>query len=95
MEFNLISNPRKFADIAAALGEKIEGLSERQAAGRAITAVRRLMKDVDLPTKLSEVGVNEEAIPQMAIEALDGIDRPPNPRRNSVKDLEALYRAAY
>lgn len=95
MEFNLISNPRKYADIAAALGENIEGLSEREAAERSIVAVRQLMKDVGLPGTLSELGVTADAIAQMATEALDGIDRPPNPRRNSVKDLEALYKAAF
>jgi alcohol dehydrogenase len=94
MEFNLISNPRKFADIAVALGENIEGLSEREAAGLAVKVVRQLGKDVDLPTKLSEIGIQPDIIPQMAQDALSAIDRPPNPRRNTVKDLEALYRSA-
>lgn len=95
MEFNLISNPQKFADIAAALGENIDGLSIREAAGRAVTAVRQLMVDVDIPTTLRQAGISEEKIPQMAQESLDQIDRPANPRRNNAKDLEKLYRAAF
>jgi alcohol dehydrogenase len=93
MEFNLISNPSKYVDIAAALGENTAGLSEREAAGL-VTAVRQLMKDVGLPTCLSQIGVKQDAVQQMANESLGAIDRPPNPRRNSVKDLEALYMAA-
>jgi alcohol dehydrogenase len=62
MEFNLIANQRKFADIASALGENIEGLSEREAALSSVVAVNQLAEDVGLPTTLSEIGVNEEAI---------------------------------
>ncbi len=95
MEFNKIANPKKFADIAAALGENIDGLSEIDAANLAIEAVKKLSHDVGIPKTLQEVGIKEESIPAMAQDALSAVDRPPNPRRNNVNDLEALYRSAF
>lgn len=95
MKFNLIANPRKFTDIAAALGEKVDGLSEREAAELAVKAVRKLSLDVGIPNNLREVGITDDMIPQMAKDSLSAIDRPPNPRVNSLADLEALYRVAF
>jgi len=94
MRFNLIANPRKFADVAQALGEPRGGLSERAYAGRAPEAVAGLMVDIGVPLTLRDVDVPEDAIPAIAEEALDHIDRPGNPRRNNRDDLEALCRSA-
>jgi len=44
--YNMISNLEKFADIAVAMGENIEGLSMRQAAEKAIDAITQLSKDI-------------------------------------------------
>lgn len=95
MEFNLIANPKKFIDIAVALGEQVQGLSEREAAERAVTAVKKLSLDVRIPNNLSEVGITEDMIPVMAESAMSALDRPPNPRVNNVEDLKALYRIAF
>jgi len=57
MEFNEMAATSRFAQIARALGEHIEQLSERDAAHRATTAVHRLMEDLSLPRRLGDVGV--------------------------------------
>jgi len=95
MEFNLISQVNKFAEIAEALGENVTGITRREAAGKAIEAVKLLMADVRIPLKLREVGITEDVIEQMAQESLSALDRPGNPRSNTQKDIEALYRNAF
>ena len=53
----------KYRDIAAALGENVEGLSDRDAAELAVMAVEQLAMDVELPDGLSVYGVKEEDLP--------------------------------
>ena len=60
MERNLAGNPGKFARIARLLGEVTDGLSEREAAAKAVTAVRTLSADVGIPRCLSDMGVRRE-----------------------------------
>jgi alcohol dehydrogenase class IV len=94
MEFNVPANPPKFAAIAAALGERVDGLSTIAAAKRAPAAVHELAADVGVPRTLTELNIPADAIGRLAEDALVQIDRPGNPRTNSRADLEALYRAA-
>lgn len=66
MEYNMISNPAKFARIAELMKEKIKGLSIMEAAAKSVEAVKRLIKDLNLPQKLSQVGIKEADIPELA-----------------------------
>jgi alcohol dehydrogenase class IV len=68
MQFNLMADPPKFARIAELLGEDTAGLSTIEAGELAIKAVRRLLEDLGMPQTLTEVGVTEEQIPELAKE---------------------------
>src|SRR5699024_7067936 len=70
LEYNIISNPRKFADIAEFMGEDITGLSTRDAADKAISAIKKLSEDVNIPSNLKELGVKEKDFETMADLAL-------------------------
>jgi alcohol dehydrogenase class IV len=94
MDFNLSSSPARFARIARALGEDTTGLTDDQAALRAAAAVHRLAAETGVPRKLSEVGVPEEAIDELAAAALVQADLPGNPRETSLEDIKDLYRKA-
>jgi alcohol dehydrogenase len=63
MEFNFEGTTARLASIARAMDEPVDGLSEEQAARRAIEAVRRLLRDIGIPEKLSALGVPESAVP--------------------------------
>lgn len=54
MEFNLISNPGKFAKVAELMGEEVRGLSLLDAAAKSVEAVRRLIREIGLPQSLKE-----------------------------------------
>jgi alcohol dehydrogenase class IV len=93
MEFNLMGNLRKFADIANIFGQNTEGLSERQAARLSVEAVRELAEDLGVPSSLSVYGVKEEDIPGLA-KGVMKVTRllANNPRELSLKDAEMIYR---
>jgi alcohol dehydrogenase class IV len=95
MKYNAIANLEKFAKVANALGENIEGLSLRDAAEVAVRAMAKLSRDVGIPSTLSEVGVTENDIPALAEEA-SKVDRllNNNPRWLTVKEIDMIYREA-
>ncbi len=63
MEYKLMTLPHRFARVAELMGEKIEGLSLREAAMKSVTAVRLLGQDLGLPQRLRDVGIKKEQIP--------------------------------
>lgn len=61
----------------------------------AIEAVRALSLSINIPQKLHEIGVREEDLHQLAIDAFNDVCTGGNPRPTSIEDIEALYRKAY
>lgn len=91
-EFNLIAYPERFADIARALGENIEGISPMEAGAKAISAIKRLSKDVGIPSGLRELGVKEEDFPILADNTLKDVCIATNPRKSSKNQIIQLFR---
>ncbi|MBA4502406.1 iron-containing alcohol dehydrogenase [Marinobacterium marinum] len=91
---NLMARTERFADIAVALGEVTEGLSERDAAYMAIDAIEELSHDVGIPQSLSELGVKEEDIPTMVGNAQKDVCALTNPRKLTDDEVAAIYLAA-
>jgi len=93
--YNLISNPKKFADIAEFMGENIEGLSVMEAAEKAIDAMFRLSQDLGIPASLKDMGVKEEDIDYMAEMALKDGNAFSNPRKGNKKDIIEIFKSAF
>ncbi|EGW40104.1 iron-containing alcohol dehydrogenase [Desulfosporosinus sp. OT] len=93
-EFNLIACPERFADIAVAMGENIEGLSVREAATKAISAIKTLSADVGIPSGLSKLNVKEEDFQVMAQNAMKDICSLTNPRLATLDDVISIYKSA-
>ncbi|SFC39862.1 alcohol dehydrogenase [Microbulbifer thermotolerans] len=91
---NLMARTERFADIADALGQVTDGLSERDAAYLAIEAIEALSKDVGIPQTLSELGVKEEDIPTMVGNAQKDVCCLTNPRKLKDDEVAAIYKAA-
>jgi alcohol dehydrogenase class IV len=93
MRFNLVGNLRKFADIAALMGEPVDGLSNREAAEAAVDAVMQLAEDLQVPSRLGEFGITENHIDDLA-EGVMKVTRllANNPRAMSHKDAADIYR---
>lgn len=95
MSFSLMGSIERYADIAAALDERwLEAGSRREMALGAPTAVTELMTDIGLPTRLSEVGVNETLIPALAKAAYTDLNWWTNPCYVNEEAMESMYRAA-
>jgi len=98
MEFTYISNPEKFMNIALCMNEKIEGLSIIEAAKLSINAVKKLCKDIQVPS-LKDIGIKEEELnklaPKMAEEAIASGSPANNPRKASIEEIIEIYKKAY
>jgi len=94
MRFNLLVRTEEFADIAAALGEKVENLSRRDAAERAVTAVVNLIQDLGMPSGLAGFGVTDKDLPQLADQALQDSCLRTNPRTAQKEDIIRIYQQA-
>ncbi len=93
MEFNMLGNLTKFADLGKMLGENTTGLSLRNAALLAINAIQDLMEDLQLSRQLSDFGVTDSDIPLLA-KGVMKVTRllANNPRILTVEDAEEIYR---
>ncbi|MDH7578130.1 MAG: iron-containing alcohol dehydrogenase [Bacillota bacterium] len=94
MRFNLIACTERYAEIAQAMGEKVEGLSTREAAEKAIEAVERLCSDIGAKRHLSEIGLQEEHIWELSRVAAEDVSLITNPRDATVEQIAEIYRAA-
>ncbi len=93
MEYNYVACIEKYIRIAKALGENVDGLSERDAAYKAIEAVKKLNKDLAIPT-LSEANVKEEDIQELAERSSVNVSVDSNPRRAGKDDFIKIFEAA-
>ncbi|MEJ5375989.1 MAG: iron-containing alcohol dehydrogenase [bacterium] len=97
-EFSLIGNPQRYARIAAAMGENVEGLSPMEAAQVAAEAIENLICDIQIPS-LKELGVDkkklEELAPAMADAAIASGSPGNNPRQATKEEIIELYKIAY
>jgi alcohol dehydrogenase class IV len=95
MEFNISSSPKRYADVAIALGceRKADDLTTAYAG---VKKIRDLINACGIPATLQEVNVPESAIPQMAVDAMK-IQRllKNNPREITEQDAINIYKAAY
>jgi len=92
--YNKIACPQRFADIAVALGENIAGLAPVDAADVAIAAIRKLSKDVGIPSGLSELGVKEADFEVMATNAKKDACQFTNPRLANLQQVMGIFGAA-
>jgi len=95
MEFNVLGNIPKFAQVAQFLGEKLDHLSLLDQGYQAAKAVKAIYRDLKIPQSLTELKVPKEAIPTMAKAAVN-VTRlmGNNPRTMTVQDVERIYEKA-
>lgn len=92
--FNMIAKVSRFVDIAVAMGEPVEGFSERAAAEKALEAIKTLSNDVGIPSGLKQLGVKDEDLRTMAENAQKDACGLTNPRCPKLEDVIEIYRWA-
>jgi len=71
MQFNVLGNIPKFAQIAQFLGERVESMTLLDQAYQASKAVKAIYRNLKIPQSLTELHVPKEAIPGMAKAAMN------------------------
>lgn len=94
VEFSISGNPKRYADIARAMGEKVEGLGVMEGASKASKAVRELVRDTKIPA-LATLGVTREklktVVGKMADDAIASGSPGNNPRKATKEEIVELY----
>lgn len=97
-DYVAVAKAEKMAALARAMGEPIDGLAPREVVDRVLEAIHYLIKSVELPASLTDLGISREKtdIHQWAIEAHKEqrlLTR--SPRILSVEDIEVIYNNAF
>ncbi len=94
LQYNLGYNDPACRNIAEALGVDVTGLSDADAAQKAVDVIRKMAADVGIPSALGAVGVTEDKIPQMAADTMKSSHIPANPRPILAAEVAEIYRLA-
>jgi alcohol dehydrogenase class IV len=95
LRWNLDTCMPIYAEAARAAGLALPSDAERLAAEKLIEATDALMRDLQLPRRLSEVGVSEASLPGLSKDAAVDIGARFNLRPGEEAGLEEVYRAAF
>ncbi|MNB91027.1 Alcohol dehydrogenase 2 [compost metagenome] len=71
--------PEKFRSIAKAIGLNVENQTDKQCADFVIESIKALSKEVGIPAKLSELGVEEVDLDLLAENSMKDACAPGNP----------------
>jgi alcohol dehydrogenase class IV len=93
MDYNKLACLRWMRQVGEAMGENMEGLSDREAADVTVDALRLLADDLNVPQYLSDVDIPESAIPDLVEGAMTQARLwNNNPRKFTRDDMEQVYR---
>lgn len=95
MQYNTESSIGKYADIARAMGVKVDNLSPNEAAQAAVEAVKNLAIEVGIPENLRLLNVKEEDLERLSQSAFEDVCTPGNPREVQLNDILELYKKAF
>ncbi|WP_206810694.1 iron-containing alcohol dehydrogenase [Paradesulfitobacterium ferrireducens] len=92
LEFNALADKGKYRKIFNYIkdGKVIEGFTP----ATLVEEIRQLSNEIGIPKNLTAVGVKEELIHHMAVDAMKSGNVLVNPRQTTLKDIEELYRIA-
>jgi 4-hydroxybutyrate dehydrogenase len=94
VDFNRPAVEERLARVALAMGADPGG-TRADLARAAVARVERLVRSINIPERLRDVGLREEQIPEVVDRALADGCHQLNPRKVAKADLEGLVRAAF
>lgn len=89
---NARRDPHKFPAIAKAIGISTEGKEDSQCAEEVIAAIIKLCQTVEIPGKLSELGVDEVDLDKLASFALVDACAPGNPFQPTKEEVISMFK---
>lgn len=96
-EVNMVANIPKYAKVASFIGETVKGLSQREAARKAVTGIQCICEDIGIPSHMRDFGVPKEALPGWAKMVMETQSRlmDNNARKLTEKQVLGIYEAAW
>lgn len=97
LEYNAESPAKsKFRGIAKAMGVKhTKKMTDDECVKAAIDAIRELSVSINIPQKLSEIGVKEEDLQALSVAAYNDVCTGGNPRTTSPEEILEIYKKAF
>jgi len=95
MRYNKEVSVAQYARVAQCFGINTFGMSETEAANKAIEAITELNKSIGIPKSLREVGIKEDQLEMLAKKAFEDPCHASNPRACTEQDLLMLYKEAF
>ncbi len=92
---NMEHAPHKFACIANAMGIDTRGRTPEQSAAEVPPKIEELIHAMDIPTRLSQIGVLMGDIPELSRQAAQDLCMRTNPQNYNVAEIEDMYREAF
>jgi alcohol dehydrogenase class IV len=95
VDYNKTGALAKYANIARAMGENTDGLTDHQAAELLVLRLFQLLEDVGIPSKLGAYGITEADLPKLVAGGMKQSRLfAVNPRDLTEEDVAAIYRSA-
>jgi alcohol dehydrogenase len=94
VDFNYESVPERYDRIAVAMGIDPSGLSREKRKQSLLNAIVALQERSGIRATISEMGVTQEDIPRLSINAFNDPCSATNPRLASVQTIERIYEKA-
>lgn len=95
LKFNGTVCPGLFRNMGNAFGLNMANTTDEEAVEKVVVAIKELSKKLGIPQTLSEIGVPEEMIPTLAMQAVKDACTPGNPREVTKEDIIKIYKEAY
>lgn len=92
--FNAKTAAARLGEVARAMGVDTKGMSEAGAAEACLGAIRKLSKDIGIPSGIQELGAKASDLPALAANALKDACGLTNPIQASHEEIVGIYRAA-
>ncbi|MGL4904604.1 MAG: NAD-dependent alcohol dehydrogenase, partial [Cetobacterium sp.] len=93
MEYNALADNGRYEIIYNYIRED-RGVVTNFRTEMLIEELKKLNRDLKIPSSLSEVGVTEDMIPEMAKDAMKSGNIAANPRQTNINDIMDLYKKA-
>ena len=94
LRFNQSTSGEEMKHLVLSIGEDVTGMSIDEAAARFVARIERLLREIGIPAKLSEIGIQESDLDHLTEDAWDDACHQFNPRPCTAEDLRRLYEHA-
>ncbi|MGL5542978.1 MAG: L-threonine dehydrogenase, partial [Fusobacteriaceae bacterium] len=91
-EFNAQAVPGRLKDCAEAMGVDVSGMTDKEGAAAAIAEIKKLSKDIGIPSGIAAIGAKEEDLPILAANALKDACGSTNPIQATLEEIIQIFK---